>query len=423
MSTAELTSNRSVHRISLKYRWLTVLLVPPLVALMLWAGFESLHNNLGDDGEIQLWVVLMSSLVFGGMALVFVCALVWALRARVIIDGNEMTVRGAFFTTVVTAERMKGFRYVNGQLNLYLKDRRWGLQVAFFEDIRVITEWIRARTNDIVADLLKQEDAAIAGDQELGFSETDKEERLAVLRKVIRRFNYAAYVAGAVGFVNFLYLENSEVELIAFGTLMLVPLMLDMLALANRGHVRVDYEEGSRYPQIFTGTMMAGVVLALFSLLDQGALLDDAFYELLFIFILAKGMLWCFIDRDRLKVLLARSKLVMAITVVALFAVPGFWIGGSLYQVNKLFDESPTRWHATEILEKRISSGKTTSYAVELAPWDPAQDGPVEYALRRAAFERLEVGMPVQVGVRDGAIGIEWASDLQAADKQVGDNF
>jgi hypothetical protein len=412
---------RSVHRVALKYRWMTVLLAPPLSALMAWAWFESIHNNLGDDGEIQLWVILLSSLIFGGMALVIVCAVVWAFRARVVIDGERMTVRGAFLTTVVTPERMTGFRYLNGQLHVYLADRRWAMQIAFFEDLWVICRWVQERTHDLAAEMLKEEDAAIAGDQSLGLSDADKEARLASLRNVTRRVNYLVYLTAAVAFVNFLFIEHAGAELIAMGVLMLTPVFLDLLALSNRGHVRIDYEEGSRYPQIFTGTMTAGVVLAMLSLLDRGALLGGAFYDLLLVFVLAKGLLWCFIDRDRLQVLAARGKAITVITVVAMFAVPAFWVGGSLYQLNKLLDGSATSWHATEIVDKRVSSGKITRYTVELAPWDPEREAPVEYALRRAEFDGLEVGMRVRVGVREGAIGIRRASELQPVIGPFGD--
>jgi hypothetical protein len=419
MVTAVFSDFRSVHRVSLKWRWLTVLFVPPLVALMSWAGFEAIHNNLSDSGAIQLWVVLLSLLIFGGMSLVFLGALIWAFRARVVIDGERMTVRGAFFETLVTSERMNGFRYLNGQFRLYLKDRKFGIQIVGFENLWVITQWVRQRTRDIVEDMLVEEDAVISSNASLGFSEADKTERLETLRKAIRRVNILVYVAAGAAFVNFLFVEHDVVELAAIGTLVLVPVFLDLLALSNRGHVRIDYDEGSRYPQIFIGTMTAGVALALMSLLDRGALLGNRFFDLLFVLILAKGLFWCFIDRDRLKLLLSRGRAITAITVAALFAVPGFWVGGSLYQANKLLDTSPTSWHATQIIEKSVSSGKITTYTVELAPWDPAQKDAVEYTLRRAEFEGLEEGMKVRVGVREGAIGIPWASELSPAIEQL----
>lgn len=405
---------RSVHRVSLKYRWGTVLLVPPLVALMVWAFYESMHNNLGENGEIQLWVVVLASLIFGGMTCVFLAAVVWAFRARVIIEGEQMTVCGAFSTTVVTADRMSGFRWWNGQFYLYLKDRRFAIQFGYLDDMSLIYRWIEARTTDIVGEFLQKEDAEIAADQSLGMTEDAKGERLQSLRNIIKRINYVVYLAGGVGVVNFLFVERNDVELIAVCALMLVPLYLDMLAFSNRGHVRIDYDEGSRYPQIFTGTMSAGVVLGLLSLLDRGALLDLRFYEILAAGILVKGLFWLYLDIERLKMLLLRSKAILLITVAAMFLVPGFWVGGSLYQFNKLFDKSPTTWHATKVLEKKVSSGRTTSYSVELAPWD-SRPGPVEYTLRRKEFERFEAGMPVRVGVRDGALGIAWASALEPA--------
>lgn len=415
-------ATRSVHRVDRKYRWGTVLLVPPLVALMAWALYESIHNNLDDNGDIQLWVVALGCLVFGGMALVFLAAVVWAFRARVVIDGEQMSVRGAFSTTVVTPERMKGFRWWNGQFYLYLENRTWALQIGYLENIWVIYRWVEQRTSDIVGEFLEEEAEEIAADVSLGMTEDAKEARLQSLQNVIKRINYVAYLAGAVAVVNFLFIENTEVELVAFGTLMLVPFYLDMLALANRGHVRIDYDEGSRYPQIFTATMTAGGVLGLLSLLDRGALLGMNFYAILAAGILLKGFFWMYLDGERLEVLSRRGRSVTALTLVAMFVLPGFWVGGSVYQVNKLFDQSPVTWHETTILEKKKSTGsRTTSYTVELAPWDPDRDAPVEYTLRRREFESFEADMAVRVGVRDGALGISWASDLEPSARQLSD--
>lgn len=381
---------------------------------MAWAAYESLRNNLDDDGHIQVRVALLALLIFGGMSLVFLGALVWAFRARVVIDGDQMTVRGVINTTVVTPDRMNGFRYLNGQCYLYLKDRKFGLQIYGFENLPMILQWIRQRTHDVGEALLEEEDVAISEDQSLGFTKSDKEARLRSLRKTIHRANYPVYGAAAVGLINFLFVENDQVELVAVGILVLVPLLLDVLALSNRGHVRIDYDEGSRYPQILTGTLVAGVALAMISLLDRGTLLNGGFYDWLIVLITAKGLLWVLIDLDRLRSMLKRGRLITTVSIIGMLIISGFWIGGSLYQANKLLDTSEVRWHDTVIVEKKISSARTTSYTVALAPWDPGQKDVVEYTLRRAEFEVLGEGMRVRVGVRQGAVGIPWASDLQA---------
>lgn len=405
---------QSVHKLRTGLRWFTVIAVPPLVALMAWAAVDGFRNNLDDEGRIGLGAVLLIVVLFGGMALVFIGALVWAFRARVVIDGDRMTVRGVFTTTVVTPDRMSGFRYVNGQLYLYLKGRKFGIQLYGFENFGVIDRWIQERTHDMAAAQLDEEDAAIAADTSLGFSESEREARLQTLRTTIRHANHLVYAAIAAALVNFLFIENELAELLAVGALVLVPVFLDLLALSNRGHVRIDYDEGSRYPQILTATLAAGAALALMSLLDRGALLDGTYYDWLVLLILAKGLLWVFIDRDRLKVMLNRGWLVTVLSVVGMILISAAWVGGSLYQANKLLDTSDTEWHETVVVETKISSGRTTSYSVKLAPWDPAQTEVVEYTLRRAEFSKFEEGMPVQVGVRQGAVGIAWASDLRA---------
>ena len=410
-----MSSPQSTHRVNKFGRWLTVLCVPALLALMSWGIAEVIGNYRSGDADVNIWVSAFALLMFGGLSMVFLAGLLWAFRGRIVIEGDRMIVRGALTTTVVTPERMDGFRILNGQLYVYLRDRRFGLQIAYFERPWFIEQWVRQRTTDILGEMLEEEDAAITKDIELGWTEADREHRLESLQRLVRRFNLLVYIAAGAAVGNALFVNHNVVERAAVGALVLLPVFLDFIALSHRGHIRIDHDEGSRYPEIFTATFTSGIALCLLAAFEPGALVDEwRFYEILIAAIVAKGLLWCLIDTDRLGVLRRRGGEVLAWTVFALFAIPALWVGGSLYFVNKHLDVSNATSYRTEIVAKKKTSGKIPTYSVTVAPWDASLVEPIEIQVRHVDFESFEAGMWVRVSVREGAIGVRWVSGLVA---------
>jgi hypothetical protein len=404
----------SVHRVSAAWRWLIAISVPALVALMIWAIREALLNLLVRETETQWWAGVLALALCGGLTLTLLAALIWAFRGRITIDGDKLVVRGAFRSTTITPDRIRDFRHFNNQLYIYLTDKSWAVTIGGFENQWLIYRWLSQRGTNIDDELRAREDEVFNRDQTLGMTEAERNQRLAKLHRIVRLGNRIVYAAAGAGFVNFLFFELKMIEIVAVGTLIIVPLLFDMLALANRGHVHVDHDDGSRYPQILTGTLVAGCVLALLSLLDRGALLEPGFYEIFAAALIIKGFIWYAIDPQRIATLRRRGATVFAISLVGIYLLPAFWVGGSVYQLNKLLDSSAIVWHETEIVDKKVSSGRTTSYSVAVAAWADGIEDPVEISLRRAEFDRLESGQRVTVGIREGAFGIAWVAELAA---------
>ena len=384
-----------------------------MLALMVWAAIETVRNSGPDASATQLWAIAFMLSLYGGVSLALVSGLIWAFRASVFIGADSMTVQGAYRKLDIRPEQLDGFRIIDGQFHVYIKSRSQPLQIAYFERIESIEHWIRQRTTNIDQDFLDRETADISSDVSLGYHPDEQAAELALLNKRVRHANFLIFAAIAVSAVNFLFVENLQVERVSVGVLVLTPLLLNFYALSHRGHIRIDHDEGTRYPQIFTATFAAGIVLMLLAVLDRGALLNNDLYRITGLGVLASGLLWCLIDFKRLSTLLARGRAVMAMTVVAFFLIPAAWVGGSLYHFNKLADVSDAVWYDTTVVEKTRASGKGASYSIDLAPWSKGMNEPVTVTLRRREFERFQSGMPVSVAVRDGALNIPWVADVQ----------
>lgn len=403
----------STHYVAARWKWFTVAIAPLLVALMVWGAMEVVKNYLSGKGDPNIWVTGLVLALLGTLVLVFLASIPWAFRARIVLTGNRMTVRGLIRTRVITEGQIEGSRRINGQLHLYLKDRQWPLQPSHYENQQVINAWVFRHAQDLGAQELTEEDVAISRDLALGMTEAHKEVRLAKLRKIMKGINLLAYCGAVIGVVNVLFLEQDAVAKVTAAVLVSIPILLDLLALRNRGHIRIDYQEGTRYPQIFSATMVCGIGVVLVSLLDRSTLIGDEFYQWFVPVAVAKGLLWLFIDLDRIRTLHARGWFASTITAMSLMLLPAFWVGGSIYQVNQHLDRSRVTWHSTEVIDKKVSKGKTLSYSIKVAPWTPSLDEPPKLAVRRKQFKQIEVGMPIEIGVRQGALEIPWVAEIK----------
>lgn len=404
----------STHYVAARWKWTTVALVPLLTALMVWAAVEVVKNYLSGKGDPNIWVTGFVLAVLASLTVVFLASVFWAFRARIVLAGDRMAVRGLMTTRVISEQQVEGFRWIKGQLHLYLRNREWPVSLAYFERPQVIQAWVFSHARDLAAQGLAEEDEAIRRDPTLGLREAQKEARLAKLRWIIRNINVLAYIGAGVGVLNALFVHQDTAEKAAAAVLVSIPIVLVLLALRNRGHIRVDYQEGSRYPQIFSGSMACGVAVALMALFDDSTLIGNEFYRWFLPLAAAKGLLWLFIDSDRIRMLHARGRFVSSITVVCMVILPAFWVGGSIYQVNKQLDNSTVSWNSSEVIDKRASKGRTVSrYTIKVTPWNSAADAPLELNVSRGQFKQLAVGMQIEIGVRRGALAIPWVAEIR----------
>ncbi|HXN35564.1 MAG TPA: hypothetical protein VN877_05300, partial [Opitutaceae bacterium] len=80
---------------------------------------------------------------------------------------------------------------------------------------------------------------------------------------------------------------------------------------------------------------------------------------------------------------------------------------GLVLFLNCDFDRSVPAIHRTEVVSRRISTGKHTSYYVSLGPWLGGQDEE-EVSVGRSFYEAHSEGSVVLVGVRGGALSMPW---------------
>jgi len=404
----------STHRVAARWKRMVVVLAPLLAGLMACAIVlivQDLRSGTGRENALLL-VPMLATL--GALMLLALAALVWAFRARITLSGDTMALRGMFRTRILSARHLEGYRRIKGQLHLYPKSDQWPVTLSHFENQAVLNDWVLRHAVDLTADELAEDDKRISRDLTLGATDAQKEERLAGLRGLAKKLNRVAYAAAAVGVSNALFLEAPSVQQAATGVLIAMPIGMILLALKNPGHVRIDYPEGSRYPQILTGMLACSLALWLMSLSDRHTLLGDTFYRWLVPLAVAHAGIWGLIEIDRLRELYARGRVLAVVTVASVLCLSAVWVGGAVYEVNKNFDTSKAVWSTTEVVDKRRGKKKSSAnYYVEVAPWDGSVGKPVKLEVSKKEYDAVEIGGPVEIGVRRGALEIPWVAKIR----------
>jgi hypothetical protein len=80
---------------------------------------------------------------------------------------------------------------------------------------------------------------------------------------------------------------------------------------------------------------------------------------------------------------------------------------GTVIHINCYYDNSEAEYFTAKVLDKRISSGKSTSYYLELSTWGK-QEEVDEVSISKGFYNRIEVGDEVNIYFRNGKLKIPW---------------
>jgi TRAP-type C4-dicarboxylate transport system permease small subunit len=393
-------------------KWMFALLAPLLAAGFAWGAWEIVQDRLAGTGWDNIWLLAFILATLVGLALLFVFTLAWTLRARLALDHQGVVLRGLFGTRKLPWDRIEGYRWNDRQLFLYPADGRWPINLSHFENQGLLYAWLQQHARNLQTTELAQEVREIREDHALGWSDEEKAAQLGKLRRIARPINWTGYATAAVGGVNALFFDQRIVQLVCATMLILVPVALMLLAVQYRNQFRLDYKEGSLYPEGLTGILASSIALGLMSLLDPHTLLGEHFAQWTLPIAGASAGLWLTLEWKHVQA--QRRTLFILLHVLMIFFLSGFWAGGSIYQINKHADVSEPAWGSTRVTRLRESRERTgTAYYAEVAPWSASPAGPVELSLSPETYNTLRVGASVDISVRRGALEIPWVDEVR----------
>jgi len=220
------------------------------------------------------------------------------------------------------------------------------------------------------------------------------EERIAGAYRTVKILNWAAGIASAWAWI---YPNPYPLAMLAAGV---VPFIIIVLLARSHGVYQIEGRRNDARPSL------AGAFISPSCALAYRAIQDLHFLEW-------KPLLLATLALTAvLTIFLAQSDPHFhnrAVAVISTFFIGTMLSFGVLAHFDVLADRSAPATHQTQVLAKRIESGRSTSYYLMVSAWGPRQHSD-EIGVSRALYDAVTPGQPVSIHLYSGALHLPWFS-------------
>jgi len=180
-------------------------------------------------------------------------------------------------------------------------------------------------------------------------------------------------------------------------------LLVIVVTLLYRGLISPDENHNSRMPSLGVAFIMPGMALLIRALTDFSILHHPPFLWVAMVVI--SIVLSFFYMLPAFKP--ASKPMRIYGTGILMIFLSLFYSYGLLVETNCLLDNAVPVEYQTIVNGKRVSSGKTTTYYLDLKPWGKLS-GIQEVIVTRQEYESISAGDSLAVHEHVGALGIPW---------------
>jgi peptidoglycan/LPS O-acetylase OafA/YrhL len=319
------------------------------------------------------------------------------LKGKVILTADAIELRDPFVTRQLLRSQIAGWRliptqYVSG-LEFVPRDPH-GKKIKFALTIKLdehFEAWLGTLTNLDAQD--QAESLAHLNIQlDPSLTEEQREVSLSNAYRFAKYLTWASWVAAVWGW--FYPRPYSLVILI----LAAIPPIAIYLGLRAKGVYQFDGNRNDARPSLAVPVIVPGLILALRAVYDLSFLRWQQLLSPIFLVTIVMTALIASSDPKTGKQRWSY--------LATLFIALGY-AGGVTAMADSLLDHSTPQILQAEVLHKRISSGRHTTWYLELAPWGP-QDHPDEISVHRSLYNSVQPGQTVCVYLFLGALKIPW---------------
>lgn len=370
--------------------WLKLLyIVLGMLFLVLGSILSPVLISPGRDRTFSLMMTPLF-VAFG----VFMLAQV--LRARLVIQGTQIEVRNAFRERVANLGEIEGFRTISTRNGSYtqlcLKDGRGTISIPnTFDTDEAYREWLHR-----VPDLDQRDRQALLDEisQQADLGATP-EERLGALATA-KTWGIFTLVVSVVAAVTLNFADES-LHLISALVLILMPLVVIMLVW--RSPLLYAVSKPKADPRAELGFVLIVAAFGLF-IRNRGVHLVSLQPLLWIMGLITVAYIAGFWGSIR------ANRSVWGNLVGVLFFA-GLYSYGFVVLANTLTDQSQATRYTASVIGKHTSSGRSTSYILELSPWGPIANSN-QLSVSSTLYYKTTVGDQVCLDLHSGSLNAPW---------------
>lgn len=366
---------------------------PLLIALFVWL---LIMPFVLDDTSIEM-LYFFAPLSLGMIGLMVV-GLLDTIKGKVIISSDTLSIRSTFINRDLKFQEIKGFQIDQNYIFVLPNtDTKKRIKIStYIGNSDELIMWLSSKFRDLHQVKEEKEKTEILDNFEYGRNTEERSSLLNQAKKVTKVLNWTG---GLILIWTLFKPEPYEYAILASISL---PIIATLVVIYYKGLIRIDEKKGSAYPTVFFAILMTACGLFLRALLDYDIFDYSNIWTPSIIIGIAMISLVVFGTKE--------FKFKKAKDYFSVLSLTIFFFGfgyGSIVTLNCMYDESVPQTFQSKVLDKRISSGKTTTYYLELAAWG-VQTKNDDVSVSEELYERIEVDDNVNIYLKKGLIEIPW---------------
>lgn len=369
---------------------------PLLIALFCWILIMPFIPSVKDDVNPSVyWFLIPMSL---GMIALMTVGLIDTIKGKFVIDSDKIFTVSTFSNRQLMFNEIKGYRITDKYIFVESNnENKKKIKIStYFGKTNEIVEWLSENYSDLDIVQANQEKEEILNNEEFGWTTEQREEKLIKAHKTAKILNWTGGLIGAWT----LFLANPyEYAIIAS---IVFPIICVIVLKYFKGLIRIDERKDTAYPTIFWAIFAASMGLCLRGLLDYNIFdyskiwTPSILIALTFIAVLTIG-------NKEFKFNKAKDYLTILGFLIFMLGY-GY---GTVVTLNCMYDKSEPEIFNATILDKRISSGKSTTYYLELTPWGQQKEID-EVSVSKNLYNKLGKNDKVNIYFMKGQFDIPW---------------
>lgn len=318
-------------------------------------------------------------------------------RRLVYIDGNIIGSVGIFKTIEYDIKDIKGFNQHEKGLNI--------IPHLPYTKIINITNYI-GNYNELVLtlggiipdlDFIEQTEAfdELINDDRLGYNEIERIAKIDKLKKISKIINIVS-IGASIIFIFFPKWYLYQFFIVSF-----IPIAVIFIFKYTNGLIRIEEVKNDVYPSMFFSLFLSVMAVFLRALLDINIYnYDNIWLNVIIITIVLLVIFYSLIQNVPTK---STKKIIVLVSIIFIF----LYSYGNFILIDYLFDKSkPTIYHS-KIIDKHISSGKTTTYYLTPSAW-ATQTESDNVSVSEDQYENINIGDSINIYLYKGFFNVQY---------------
>lgn len=367
-------------------------------APILIIGFAALGALPFTADEFNWVTVLILVPISIGMMVMGVYGLLETIYGKVTITETSITQKKISKTKTILFDNVKGIRENEQYLVIFsTHGNPKSVQISkYHKQYQELVNWFRLNFADLDVNEAFEEEGAVLENEEFGITVQAREAKFAEAKKVSTAIN----ILGGAAIVWVWFFPQPYSYSVLFS--MAIPVLGLAAAVMYKGLIKLDEKKNSKLPTVIYGVFLPISGLGIRALLDYNVILDGNTWSTSASAAVAL-VLVIRLSTDELK-----FKKPLEIFLSSFIAVVMFAYSISVYIiVNCLFDNSHPSSFTTKVIDKEISSGKSTSYYLVVEPWGPMIEKD-KFTVSEQEYNSYSIGENVVMYLQDGLLETKW---------------